>query len=61
MNCQLSLERFTRSEIQRVVRMLGKSNSRTGTCNAQAAAQSAVEHFKDALTITPEEFKVFRN
>jgi len=52
-------DRFTRSEIQRVVRMLSGSSGWAEVRKAQAAAKLAAEHFKDALTITPEEYQKF--
>jgi SpoVK/Ycf46/Vps4 family AAA+-type ATPase len=52
-------ERFTRSEIQRVVRTLGSGDGWADGSKAQAAARAAAEHFKDALTIVPEEFQKF--
>ncbi|MBE0542399.1 MAG: ATP-binding protein [Verrucomicrobia bacterium] len=52
-------ERFTRSEIQRVVRTLAKRDGWANLGKAQAAARSVAEHFKASLTIVPEEFQKF--
>jgi SpoVK/Ycf46/Vps4 family AAA+-type ATPase len=52
-------ERFTRSEIQRAVRTLAMRDGWTRPEKAQAAARVVADHFRDSLTIVPEDFKKF--
>jgi hypothetical protein len=55
----LHTERFTRSEIQRVVRYLGRGSGWASSGEARSAAVAGAKRLEGALTISMDEFKRF--